>query len=189
VFLPKATWIWPIPFLVPLIVYGVFAFVLTPLRQSADWLRIGRIDRRLVTITVCLSVVSSTALVLCYAFLSPTLDHLDKYLPLNLFGSSILTATVFSLLNPLFEEAVFRGVLYQAIAAYWSWPVAILGSSTIFGIGHMNGYPPGATGAILAGLYGVALGVLRHQSQGLALGVFAHITADATIASIRLHAS
>jgi membrane protease YdiL (CAAX protease family) len=45
----------------------------------------------------------------------------------------------------------------------------------------MRGYPSGALGALLAGIYGVCLGWLRVFSGGLGLPVLAHIAADATI--------
>ena len=48
----------------------------------------------------------------------------------------------------------------------------------------MDGHPPGAAGAILAGIYGFALGWLRVFTCGIGLPVAAHIVADATIYSI-----
>lgn len=51
----------------------------------------------------------------------------------------------------------------------------------VFGIGHWQGYPPGVIGAVLAGYYGLALGLMRWWSGGLALDFACHVTADATI--------
>jgi uncharacterized protein len=45
----------------------------------------------------------------------------------------------------------------------------------------MHGYPPGPLGAVLATIFAVCLGWLRVFSRGLALPIFAHIAADATI--------
>jgi len=182
---PLGLWVWPFPLLIPLAVYGCVAAALGPLRQTIK-LPIGRTDGRLVAATAAVSVVSSTVLVLYQILATPSLEHLDRYLPLDLVRNMFLTAALFSLLNPVLEEIIFRGVFYQAILAQWSWPVAVLGSAVLFGLGHMDGYPPGVTGAVLAGIYGLALGTIRHYSKGLLLPVLAHVTADATIMGIRI---
>jgi membrane protease YdiL (CAAX protease family) len=75
-------------------------------------------------------------------------------------------------------------VLYEAFLADWGPAVAILGTAVCFGLGHMRGYPPGPLGAVLAGGYGLALGLLRWRSGGLALSIGCHICADATIFAI-----
>jgi membrane protease YdiL (CAAX protease family) len=59
----------------------------------------------------------------------------------------------------------------------------------MFGIGHLGGYPPGLLGALLATLYGVALGLLRHFSKGIGAAVVAHVFADATIFGIVAYAA
>ncbi len=184
---PERMRVWPFPLLIPLVVYGCVVWALRPLRETADWLRIGRTNGRLIAFTVAVSVLSCLVLIFWQILASPSLDYLDKHLPLDLLGSVLVTAAAFSLLNSVLEEIIFRGVLYQAIAACWSWPVAVLGSSVLFGVGHRGGYPPGVAGAVLAGVYGVALGAIRHYSCGLLLPVLAHVAADATIAGIRIH--
>ena len=59
--------------------------------------------------------------------------------------------------------------------------VALAVTTVCFGCGHLYGYPPGPLGAVLAGAYGLALGVLRWWCGGLALAVGCHMCADATI--------
>jgi membrane protease YdiL (CAAX protease family) len=186
---PQCMRLWPFSLLIPLVVYGCVVSALRPLRETTDWLRIGRINGRLIGLTAAVSALSCMVLVCWQILASPSLDYLNKHLPFDLLGNVLVTAAVFTLLNPVLEEIVFRGVFYQAIAAYWSWPVAVLGSSVIFGVGHTGGYPPGVAGAVLAGVYGIALGAIRHHSRGLLLPVLAHIAADGTIAGIRIYVS
>lgn len=111
----------------------------------------------------------------------PDLAELASHLPAAVGGSVVAAGVYFSVVNALGEEAVFRGLLYDALESQWGWRAAILGSSAIFGAGHMMGYPQGLLGAVLAGIYGLSLGWLRHRTQGLAAPVVAHIFADATI--------
>ena len=84
-----------------------------------------------------------------------------------LAGGAGSAKQVLEILAPLGEGAEGRVVLYPR-----------------FGLGHLNGYPPGWTGAVLSGVFGLALGVLRRYSGGLLAPVIAHVSADATIISI-----
>jgi membrane protease YdiL (CAAX protease family) len=88
---------------------------------------------------------------------------------------------IFAILNASLEELIFRGVLFTAIESQVNTPPTVLITAMLFGWGHMHGYPPGPLGAILAGIYGLALGWLRVFTGGLGLPVMAHIVADATI--------
>jgi membrane protease YdiL (CAAX protease family) len=51
----------------------------------------------------------------------------------------------------------------------------------LFGVIHAQGFPRGVEGMVMASAYGVALGLLRQRSGGLAASCAAHICADATI--------
>jgi len=148
-------------------------------------LRAGKLSPRLIAFAALISVVSSGALVLHQVLLAPELSYMDRYLPLDLLGPPLVTAVAFSVLNPILEEVVFRGILYQAFAAYWPWHVAAAATSVIFGAGHVGGYPPGLLGGILAGLYGYALAVLRRHSNGMLLVILVHAVADTTIMALR----
>ncbi len=88
---------------------------------------------------------------------------------------------MFSIGNALAEEVVFRGVLFAALEPVVGAGLTVLGTAVIFGWFHLHGYPPGPWGAVLAGLYGLALGWLRAVTKGIGLPVLAHIVADATI--------
>ena len=135
--------------------------------------------------SILVALVSSGALVLYQVLLAPELSYMDRYLPLDLLGSVAVTAVTFSVVNPIIEEIVFRGILYQAFTAYWSWHVAAVATSVVFGAGHVGGYPPGVIGGVLAGVYGLALAVLRHRSNGMLLVILVHAVADATIMVLR----
>ncbi|MDB6153237.1 MAG: family intrarane metalloprotease [Chthoniobacteraceae bacterium] len=101
--------------------------------------------------------------------------------PVHALGGIIYTGIVFSLLNAIFEELVFRGVLYDALESQWGAWGAVVATAAMFGYGHLRGYPPGLPGVVLAGIYGLALGWLRVRTGGLGLPIAAHIAADATI--------
>src|ERR1700733_6478234 len=51
-------------------------------------------------------------------------------------------------------------------------------------LGHLHGYPPGPLGAVLAGIFGMALGLLRLWTGGVGLTILVHICAGGTIFTI-----
>src|SRR5262249_15805108 len=93
-----------------------------------------------------------------------------------------------SVVNAVLEELIFRDVLYQAVDAERGAAVAIAVTALFFGLGHVRGYPPGPLGAVLAGGYGVALGMLGLWPGGLALPVACPVGSDATIFGILVSA-
>ena len=105
-------------------------------------------------------------------------------IPLETLGGFLIGGAVFLVFNAVMQEIIFRGVLLDAIRASWGWWVAILVTSVAFGLGHVHTYPPGVTGAVLSGIFGLALGMLRKHTGGLVMPVIAHIFADATIMGI-----
>jgi membrane protease YdiL (CAAX protease family) len=95
---------------------------------------------------------------------------------------------LFAVVNTVLEELLFRGVLYDGVEWQWGWKAAVLVTAAIFGIFHVAGYPPGFVGALMAAIYGLLLGWLRHRTQGLILPILAHVFADATIFGILVRA-
>ena len=57
----------------------------------------------------------------------------------------------------------------------------------IFGIVHAQGFPNGVMGIVMASIYGIMVGWLRHLSRGMLWPVVAHIFADATIFLLLMH--
>jgi membrane protease YdiL (CAAX protease family) len=175
---------WPWYLLLPVAAYACLVLLLPPLRRSFPRLSLGVPTPPAVTAAVALVVVSSAVLLAYQALLHPDVTDLAARLPVALFGNLFLARLCFSVANAVLEEVIFRGVLYEAVAADWGAGVAVGVTAVLFGLGHVQGYPPGPAGAVLAAGYGVALGLLRWWSGGLALSVGCHVCADATIFGI-----
>jgi CAAX protease family protein len=167
--------VWPWYLLLPLLAYGVVVALTPPLRRSLPRLGPGRIDGRGAAAAVALSVLTAGVLLTYQALLRPDVEPLAAGLPVAAFGSVLLAGLCFS-------------VLYDAVAAEWGATAAVGVTAVCFGLGHVSGYPPGPLGAVLAGLYGIALGLLRRRSGGLGLPVASHVCADATIFGILVSA-
>jgi uncharacterized protein len=182
VFLPALAWPWYA--LLPLAFYAGMAFLVPPLRQSFPKVSAGRCDWLGLLSGAAISVTTTVVLIAYQAAASPDLTTLATKIPIGTFGNIAVAWLCFSLGNALLEELIFRGILYQAVAAEWGVAIAIGATAIFFGLGHFDGYPPGWTGAALACIYGIALGLLRWWSGGLGLVVACHVCADATIFGI-----
>lgn len=94
----------------------------------------------------------------------------------------LLLGWLFSVLNALAEESVFRGIvlreLQRTFRSDW-WMVGV--QAVAFGLMHYIGFPDGWEGVVLAGGYGAMLGALRLRSDGLLLPVIAHALADVVV--------
>jgi membrane protease YdiL (CAAX protease family) len=175
---------WPLLMGVPLAAYAVLVGLVPPLRGTFRPWRFGRVTGPAVAATLVLAVGSSVVLLYFESRTHPDLRAFGAVLSNWVGGSVLLFGALFSVGNALLEEIIFRGILFDASESQWGQRFAIAVSATLFGLGHLHGYPPGTLGAVLAGIFGLCLGCLRVHTGGLGLPVIAHIAADATIFKI-----
>jgi len=180
--------IWPLYLFVPIGGYLVLVACVPPLRRSFPGFPLGCINGLTTLAAVVLILVSSAILIGYHALVAPDVRPLAERLPFGSWESVLLAGICFSVGNAVLEEIAFRGVLYDALDSEWGWPTAVAVTSVMFGLVHQAGYPSGSLGRVLAGLYGLALGLLRWWSGGLLLPALCHVCADATIFGILVYA-
>ena len=93
----------------------------------------------------------------------------------------VVAGVGFSLVNAAVEEAIFRGVLQTALERVSGPMVAIVVQAVAFGVLHVVGVPTGIVGAVMAGGWGILLGLMRWRTGGLLAPYVAHVAADVTI--------
>jgi membrane protease YdiL (CAAX protease family) len=179
---------WPWHFLVPLAAYFALVAVISPLRKSLGWLKVGRLSAGTIGATVMAALAFSAVLL--------GTDRAQYARAIGSNGASflgmgvVLTIVVFSLLNAAMEEFVFRGVAFDAVGALWGTSGAIVLTALTFGLGHYaGGCPCGISGICIVALGGLVLGGLRFWSGGIALPILAHAAGDATIFYMAVHAN
>ncbi|HEV3415996.1 MAG TPA: CPBP family intramembrane glutamic endopeptidase, partial [Pirellulales bacterium] len=154
------------------------------LRRTAPRLALGRVDGWPLAAAVALSLATVVALMVFQELVHPDVADLAAGLPVAAFGNLLFAGICFSVANAALEELVFRGILWEVVAAEWNGGVALGATTVVFGLGHLHGYPPWPIGALLAGVFGMALGLLRWWTGGLGLAIAVHVCADATIFSL-----
>jgi membrane protease YdiL (CAAX protease family) len=179
---------WPWHLCIPLIAYAAVCRTIAPLRRTWMWTVFGRCDRGSLLATAAVVAISIAALAVYQWKAMPDVRATAAELPARVLGSMALAGAWFAAVNATLEELVFRGILYDAAESLWGSPAAMATTAAFFGGFHLFGYPPGPLGAVLAGMYGLLLGWLRHRTGGLALPIAAHVFADATIFVIFAHA-
>ncbi len=154
-------------------------------RLGAPWLRAGlRPDRLVLVLAAGTIVAAGTALVLwtlaTHPAAPPYLAELQRY-PSWL---AILGVIGFALVNPIWEEALFRGVVLEDLIAVWGAIPAVIGQAVLFGAAHWSGFPSGWIGVLMAAAWGLMLGILRLRTHGIAVPYLVHVTANAVIGSL-----
>jgi uncharacterized protein len=175
---------WPWFWVIPLASYFTLTACIPPLRRTLASPRNGKATLRTAIATVAIIALASTALLLYQWLAHPDVQSLRDSLPVQPRNGVLLAGAIFALINATCEELVFRGILFDAVESEWGRRFAVGATAILFGLGHLDGYPPGWIGAGLAGIFGVMLGVLRVQTGGLSLPIVAHIAVDATIYGI-----
>jgi CAAX protease family protein len=88
---------------------------------------------------------------------------------------TLLGSVVFA---PVFEELIFRGLLYGTLRARLAWPLAALGSALVFALAH--GY--GAAGFLSVFLSGVLWAWVYERTGSLLPSMAAHVVNNAAVA-------
>ena len=174
--------LWPLPGTVAVLAAWLLARRARRGELWHSWLRRGRVTAELPWLLVVTVLVTAAALVLWQHLFDGRLPqaYIDAAAgrPLWLLAAA---GAGFSLFNAAVEEAIFRGVLQTALERVSGPVVAIVVQAVAFGVLHVVGVPTGVVGALMAGGWGLLLGLMRWRTQGLLAPYVAHVAADGTI--------
>lgn len=179
-------WQWP-PAITTVLVCSLPLLVLLlgrrgPARQVTPWLTVGR--RPDVTVLLLAPITVVLAAVALVAWTVSARPDPGPFLA-GVAGSplwlALLGVVAFALVNPIWEELLFRGVLLEDLSHTWSPAAAVAGQAVVFGLAHWSGFPSGWIGMTMAAVWGAALGVIRLRTGGIVLPYLVHVTANIAI--------
>lgn len=179
---PGVFGLWPLSGLVAVGVASSAAKVLRVEEAWRPWLRPGRWTADVPWTVLALVCLTGFALVAWQRLLDgrPPQEYIDSAAGRSV-GVIIAAGLLFSLVNAAVEEAIFRGVLQEAATAAYGVPLGIALQAVACGLLHLVGVPSGVVGAVMAGGWGLALGILRWRTGGIVAPYLAHVAADLTI--------
>ena len=102
------------------------------------------------------------------------MDQIEKHIVPMFAGVPATGLLVIASMAGIGEECLFRGVLQPELAGWLGVPMAVVVTSTLFGLAHS--ITP--TYAVVAGLIGAYLGALAALTGNLLVPVIAHALYD-----------
>jgi hypothetical protein len=173
---------WPLTFIAPLLAYPLLCRVWSRARPTRRWLARGGFSGAAVAWMIPTIVLSSGALFGWVLLLRPDLSDVVPLIPRGGLAGVIAGGIAFSVCNALWEELILKGILWHGLEALFArgWAINVV-QALFFGVIHYGGFPRGVVGAVMAGVYGFAIGLIRERAGGLLAPVVTHFFADATI--------
>ena len=156
------------------------------LRPAAPWLRRGRVDTVVVALGFVTIVLAALALTVWAAIAHPEPTPYLRDLQDLPVWLGVVGIVGFALVNPIWEEALFRGVILQELVATWGVPAAVVTQAALFGAAHWAGFPSGWVGMLMAAAWGLVLGIIRVRSGGIGLTYVVHVCANIAIGVLSL---
>lgn len=175
-----------------LLLWYIFLLSILPLlpfrasRNTLRWLKWGKIDRGSLVWLVITSISATLALLLWAFWAEKSSMVTEMVTGLKIYSRWLIILIgipLFSLLNALIEELIYRGLIQEMLAQMLNSPLLVifLQATAFAALHYMSGFPNGAAGYLMVLVYGMMLGYLRHRSNGLLVPVLTHILADLTI--------
>lgn len=177
--------VWPLPMLVPLVVFGAARLRLRRARTPLRWALRGDVSAPVAGLSLAAAALS---VALWNVAARPQLAELHDALP-PLDGAALVGfALMFASLNAAMEAVFARGVLQSAVEESSGAPWAgVLMPSLTLGLAHFYDVPRGVRGAVAAGASAALFGLLRLRAKGMLapfvaqmltyLGIFASLRA------------
>jgi len=181
--------LWPLPIALALVSVLIIGKLLEFTRGEFDWIKRGDFGRRQIAIIAVVAAVSGISLVAWCVTVRPDISDLAGRVPRLHPILLIVTGLLFSLINAVCEEFIWRGIIFNALErTFLPSAGALFLQALSFGAAHVHGFPRGASGIVLASIFGYIMGCVRQQAKGLAAPIAAHFFADVVIYSILVSA-
>lgn len=167
------------------LLFLVLAAVLGRRIEAFGWFRAGVLSGRMKVALTILVMLCMGVLAAYFSGLKPDLTHQPLIRSIKAPALLLITGLAIAALNSLIEEAIYRGILYDAIerAGFGAW-IAVAIQAVAFGTFHLNSNEPGLVGVAMTAVLGLVLGILRRVSGGLIAPYILHFALDIGVYSL-----
>lgn len=178
--IPALATAWPSSILLAIALYGMIVATVPWLRRSAGWIRPGHLSRSDLLLVLILAILTALVLLGWIVLARPDLSDLVETVPDAAPLTLVFFGFLFALINSFGEEVLYRGAFMYALeSALGSETAALLTQAMYFGLLHINGFPRGPSGMVLAALFGVVCGFLRLKTRGMLASWITHFIVNA----------
>ena len=151
---------------------------------ALPWLRVGRLDSRVWVLAAATVLIAVGGLTLFAVLARPQVSSYLLSLRAVPAWLAILGVIGFAVVNPIWEEVLYRGVLQGELAGtVGAWPAVVV-QAVLFGLSHLYGFPSGWLGVAMAATWGFGLGVIRRRTGGVVVPYLVHVVANLTIGAL-----
>lgn len=175
------------PFLIPFLITFLFCMPFRKTRSEFSWFKKGEMDQVTWVITGLTSLLSAMALILWALwtdYLGIASSMLSTFREIPFWFMLGIGIPGFALLNAFAEEAVYRGILQEALRKRFlnGLPLRLVFQASAFAAAHYAvGFPNGKLGYLMTFIYALMLVYLRERSNGMLASYVAHVCADFVI--------
>lgn len=145
-----------------------------------------KFDYKILLLTIALSLIcffssiNITGLVnYGFSFISSIKLNSSLGISLNNFGEFLLVLFLLAILPAIFEELVFRGIIYNSLRQKFSLKISILVSAIMFALIHFSIYK-----TFFQFILGTMLGILVYLTGTIVYGIVFHFINNASIVLI-----
>jgi hypothetical protein len=173
---------WPLPLVIAFAAHGLLGAIAPPLRGGFPWMRRGAFGRDVALLTAGTALLAGAGLALWFHLARPDVANLVSALRDRPAWALVVGGLLFAVVNAAAEEAAWRGaILHTLDASFGPGLAALLVQAGSFGLFHVQGFPRGWTGVLLAAATGLILGALRRRARGMLAPWLARVGADLAV--------
>lgn len=157
----------------------LFLFYIKKTSASDLNLKIGIIQKNIL-ISFLFAVISIAALSVW--FISNGSNPYAKNIPEAPTVLLILMGVGFAAINAVYEEGIFRSILFSYFSKKVGFISALVLQSLWFSFIHyQTGFPSGSTGILMTFIFGIMMGYLVYKTRGIMIPIVVHFVADMSI--------
>lgn len=171
--------LFPLNHVISIILLYFFLCHVKKISPSKLYLKIGNIKQ---TVWMSMIIILCSVIGLSVWFILQKDNPYAEMIPKAPTILLILMGIGFAIINSIYEEGIFRSILFSHFSKEMGLISALILQSIWFSFLHYQaGFPSGEIGIILTFIFGLIMGYLVHRTNGILIPVIIHAVADFSV--------